>query len=133
MDSSRSFKKYLLVVLMAAQLRETILSTVRGSDLKRTSSSYSETRMFNVEIRSQNIKDQIEVSSFNLRMYPGPHERPTTTDDNELQEHFPFEQCAPTCAERRYVSRMTRLRRRESNTEFDQSAVPKLSRFVEMN
>ncbi len=128
---SRSFKKHLLVVLMASQLREAILSTLRGSELKRTSIFFADTRMLHVEIRSQNIDDQIKVRSVNLRMYL--YERPTTTDDKELQEHFSFEQCAPTCAEQRLNLRMTTLRRRESNTEFDQTAVPKLSRCVEMN
>jgi hypothetical protein len=129
--NGRSFKKYLLVIILASQLRETILSAMRGLELPRTSIAYSSSGMCHVGQNNLNTEDQNELRLVNSRIYP--RQRLMFTDDKDLQEHFSFELGSPATAERHIVLRPSRLRRRESNNDVDQYTAPKLSRCVEMN
>ncbi len=110
---------------MAVQLRETIMSPVHGPRLLRTSSSYPNNRMLNVNQGNANIEDQNELRS-------PPAKRLGNIEDKDFQENFPFDNFSSNIVEPR--RRATRLRSREFNNDFDQQyAGPKLSRCVEMN
>jgi hypothetical protein len=126
LTNSRKSRYCLFLVLMAVQLRELVMSPVHVPRLLRTSTSYPNTRRFNVDRRNTNIEDQNESI-----IHPG--KRHVKFDDKDSQENFTFESFSPSIAEQHPVLRLTKLKGREFNTEFDQYAVPKLSRCVEMN